>query len=38
LSLCRADLLGCEDLRAAFRGCQGVFHVACPVTNDDPVS
>lgn len=37
LSLCRADVLDYDSLRAAFRGCQGVFHVASPVSND-PVS
>ncbi|CAL4998590.1 unnamed protein product [Urochloa decumbens] len=34
LSLCRADLLDPESLRAAFRGCHGVFHVASPLSND----
>jgi cinnamoyl-CoA reductase len=38
LSLCGADLLDCDDLRAAFSGCHGVFHVASPTINDDPVS
>jgi nucleoside-diphosphate-sugar epimerase len=37
LSLCRADVLDYDSLRAAFRGCHGVFHVASPVSND-PVS
>jgi hypothetical protein len=37
LTLCRADVLDCESLRAAFAGCHGVFHVASPVSND-PVS
>lgn len=36
LTLFRVDLLDKESLVAAFRGCQGVFHTACPVT-DDPV-
>ncbi|KAK3155517.1 hypothetical protein QOZ80_2BG0204220 [Eleusine coracana subsp. coracana] len=30
LSLCRADVLDYDSLRAAFRGCHGVFHVASP--------
>uniref|UniRef100_A0A0E0NMN1 NAD-dependent epimerase/dehydratase domain-containing protein n=1 Tax=Oryza rufipogon TaxID=4529 RepID=A0A0E0NMN1_ORYRU len=34
LTLCRADVLDCESLRAAFAGCHGVFHVASPVSND----
>jgi cinnamoyl-CoA reductase len=34
LTLCRADVLGYESLRAAFTGCHGVFHVASPVSND----
>ncbi|TVU27754.1 hypothetical protein EJB05_19254, partial [Eragrostis curvula] len=34
LSLCRADVLDYDSLRAAFRGCHGVFHVASPVSND----
>ncbi|CAO2047073.1 unnamed protein product [Urochloa humidicola] len=34
LTLCRADVLDYESLRAAFRGCHGVFHVASPVSND----
>ncbi|KQJ95897.1 cinnamoyl-CoA reductase 2 [Brachypodium distachyon] len=34
LSLFRADLLDQESLAAAFRGCEGVFHTACPVTED----
>jgi len=37
LTLCRADVLDYESLRAAFSGCHGVFHVASPVSND-PVS
>uniref|UniRef100_A0A0D9VMH7 NAD-dependent epimerase/dehydratase domain-containing protein n=1 Tax=Leersia perrieri TaxID=77586 RepID=A0A0D9VMH7_9ORYZ len=36
LSLCRADLLDSGSLRAAFAGCNGVFHVACPVSKHDP--
>ncbi|XP_047078379.1 cinnamoyl-CoA reductase 1-like [Lolium rigidum] len=36
LSLCGADLIDCDDLRAAFSGCHGVFHVASPTINDDP--
>ncbi|KAF7067920.1 hypothetical protein CFC21_073737 [Triticum aestivum] len=34
LSLCRADVLDYDSLRAAFDGCHGVFHVASPVSND----
>ncbi|KAB8089453.1 hypothetical protein EE612_014401 [Oryza sativa] len=34
LTLCRADVLDSESLRAAFAGCHGVFHVASPVSND----
>ncbi|KAM0878898.1 hypothetical protein ACQ4PT_034598 [Festuca glaucescens] len=34
LTLCRADLLNYDSLRAAFTGCHGVFHVASPVSND----
>ncbi|KAL6635324.1 hypothetical protein ACP70R_027995 [Stipagrostis hirtigluma subsp. patula] len=34
LSLCRADVMDYDSLRAAFRGCRGVFHVASPVSND----
>ncbi|RLN05175.1 cinnamoyl-CoA reductase 1-like [Panicum miliaceum] len=34
LSLCRADVLDPDSLRAAFSGCRGVFHVASPVSND----
>lgn len=37
LSLCRADVLDYNSLRAAFSGCHGVFHVASPVSKD-PVS
>ncbi|KAJ1281578.1 hypothetical protein BS78_04G316400 [Paspalum vaginatum] len=34
LTLCRADVLDRDSLRAAFAGCHGVFHVASPVSND----
>ncbi|KAM3223809.1 hypothetical protein ACQJBY_057280 [Aegilops geniculata] len=34
LTLCRADVLNYDSLRAAFRGCHGVFHVASPVSNE----
>ncbi|KAL6861913.1 hypothetical protein ACP4OV_017613 [Aristida adscensionis] len=34
LSLCAADLLDGEALRAAVAGCHGVFHTASPVTDD----
>ncbi|CAM0901999.1 unnamed protein product [Alopecurus aequalis] len=34
LTLFPADLLDKESLTAAFRGCEGVFHTACPVTDD----
>ncbi|CAO2169000.1 unnamed protein product [Urochloa humidicola] len=34
LTLCRADVLDYESLRAAFRGCHGLFHVASPLSND----
>ncbi|EEC70426.1 hypothetical protein OsI_01433 [Oryza sativa Indica Group] len=34
LSLYRADVLDCSSLRAAFALCDGVFHVASPVSND----
>ncbi|KAK8463477.1 hypothetical protein SEVIR_1G367500v4 [Setaria viridis] len=34
LTLCRADVLDFDSLRAAFTGCHGVFHVASPVSND----
>jgi nucleoside-diphosphate-sugar epimerase len=37
LTLCKADLLDFESLKAAINGCDGVFHTASPVT-DDPVS
>jgi hypothetical protein len=36
LTLCTADILDYESLKEAIRGCDGVFHTACPVT-DDPV-
>ncbi|KAJ1281569.1 hypothetical protein BS78_04G315500 [Paspalum vaginatum] len=34
LTLCRADVLDRDSLRAAFAGCHGVLHVASPVSND----
>uniref|UniRef100_A0A0E0C0X5 NAD-dependent epimerase/dehydratase domain-containing protein n=1 Tax=Oryza meridionalis TaxID=40149 RepID=A0A0E0C0X5_9ORYZ len=34
LSLHRADVLDCNSLRAAFNLCDGVFHVASPVSDD----
>uniref|UniRef100_A0A453Q0Z3 NAD-dependent epimerase/dehydratase domain-containing protein n=1 Tax=Aegilops tauschii subsp. strangulata TaxID=200361 RepID=A0A453Q0Z3_AEGTS len=34
LTLCRADVMDGDSLRAAFHGCRGVFHVASPVSND----
>ncbi|KAF8701433.1 hypothetical protein HU200_033598 [Digitaria exilis] len=34
LNLVPVDLLDKESLAAAFRGCEGVFHTACPVTDD----
>ncbi|XP_066328816.1 cinnamoyl-CoA reductase 1-like [Miscanthus floridulus] len=34
LTLCRADVLDRDSLHAAFAGCDGVFHVASPVSND----
>nr|CAD1840180.1 unnamed protein product [Ananas comosus var. bracteatus] len=34
LVLLRADLLDPVSLEAAFRDCDGVFHTACPVTDD----
>jgi cinnamoyl-CoA reductase len=37
LTMCRADVLNYDSLRAAFSGGHGVFHVASPVSND-PVS
>ncbi|XP_006648089.2 cinnamoyl-CoA reductase 1-like [Oryza brachyantha] len=36
LSLCRADVLDVAGLLAAFAGCHGVFHVACPLSKHDP--
>ncbi|PUZ57169.1 hypothetical protein GQ55_5G406900 [Panicum hallii var. hallii] len=36
LSLCRADLLDYKSLCAAFTSCDGVFHVASPVLDNDP--
>jgi hypothetical protein len=38
LSLYRANVLDYDSLRAAFSSCDGVFHVASPIMNDDPVS
>lgn len=37
LTLRKADLLNFDSLKDAIAGCDGVFHTACPVT-DDPVS
>ncbi|TVU32869.1 hypothetical protein EJB05_24632 [Eragrostis curvula] len=37
LSLYQADVLDYRSLRPAFSLCDGVFHVASPVSNDDPV-
>ncbi|RCV08861.1 hypothetical protein SETIT_1G361000v2 [Setaria italica] len=34
LTLCRADVLDYDSLRAAFTGCHGVLHVASPMSND----
>ncbi|XP_048551362.1 cinnamoyl-CoA reductase 1-like, partial [Triticum urartu] len=34
LTLFRVDLLDKESLVAAFQRCEGVFHTACPVTDD----
>ncbi|XP_006644074.2 cinnamoyl-CoA reductase 1-like [Oryza brachyantha] len=34
LSLYRANVLDCNSIRAAFSLCNGVFHVASPVSND----
>nr|DAD45229.1 TPA_asm: hypothetical protein HUJ06_003459 [Nelumbo nucifera] len=34
LTLCKADLLDYESLRAAINGCDGIFHTASPVTDD----
>ncbi|RLM92812.1 hypothetical protein C2845_PM08G10410 [Panicum miliaceum] len=36
LSLCRADLLDYKSLCAAFTSCDGIFHVASPVLDNDP--
>ncbi|RLN03003.1 cinnamoyl-CoA reductase 1-like [Panicum miliaceum] len=36
LTLVRADPLDKESLAAAFRGCEGIFHTASPVTDDPP--
>lgn len=33
LTLCRADVLDYDGLRAAFQGCRGVFHLASPLSN-----
>lgn len=38
LSVCRADLLDRDNLNGVFRGCNGVFHIASPMFNTDPVS
>ncbi|KAJ6961663.1 cinnamoyl-CoA reductase 2-like [Populus alba x Populus x berolinensis] len=34
LTLCKADILDYESLKEAIQGCDGVFHTACPVTDD----
>ncbi|EFJ23694.1 cinnamoyl-CoA reductase [Selaginella moellendorffii] len=34
LSLWKADILDYESISAATKGCQGIFHTACPVTDD----
>ncbi|XP_068636965.1 cinnamoyl-CoA reductase 1-like [Aristolochia californica] len=34
LILYKADLLDYQSLRRVFRGCHGVFHMACPLTDD----
>ncbi|GJN09804.1 hypothetical protein PR202_ga27844 [Eleusine coracana subsp. coracana] len=34
LTLVRADLLDKKSLHEAFRGCEGVFHTASPITDD----
>ncbi|KAJ8465869.1 hypothetical protein OPV22_028421 [Ensete ventricosum] len=34
LVLAKADLLDVQSLRAAIHGCDGVFHMASPVTDD----
>ncbi|KAF8724273.1 hypothetical protein HU200_021300 [Digitaria exilis] len=36
LSLCRADVLDYTSLCFAFSSCDGVFHVASPVSDNDP--
>ncbi|KAL6849997.1 hypothetical protein ACP4OV_020624 [Aristida adscensionis] len=36
LSMYRADVLDYSSLRPAFSLCGGVFHVACPVNNNEP--
>jgi len=33
----KADILDYQSLLTVFRGCNGVFHMAC-LLNDDPVS
>jgi hypothetical protein len=38
LSLHRADVLDYKSLCAAFSLCNGVFHVASPISDNDPVS
>ncbi|KAJ6961662.1 cinnamoyl-CoA reductase 1-like [Populus alba x Populus x berolinensis] len=34
LTLCKADILDYESVKEAIQGCDGVFHTACPVTDD----
>ncbi|GAV72359.1 Epimerase domain-containing protein [Cephalotus follicularis] len=34
LTLCKADLLDYDSLKKAINECDGVFHTACPVTDD----
>ncbi|KAG9448666.1 hypothetical protein H6P81_008631 [Aristolochia fimbriata] len=34
LSLHKADLLDCQSLRRVIKGSDGVFHMACPLTDD----
>ncbi|KAH7510604.1 hypothetical protein FEM48_ZijujUnG0108300 [Ziziphus jujuba var. spinosa] len=34
LTLCKADLLDIESFKEAIYGCNGVFHTACPISND----
>nr|AKG06582.1 cinnamoyl-CoA reductase [Populus tomentosa] len=34
LTLCKADILDYESLKMAIQGCDGVFHTACPITDD----